>query len=95
LSLENAEVSTVPLVPYEQLTIGVPRETFPNERRVAISPTAVAQYTKQGFKVIVEQGAGLNARFTDQDYIDAGATIKSTKDVYNTSDIILKVGIDD
>ncbi|EDO29891.1 predicted protein [Nematostella vectensis] len=62
-----------------------------NERRVAISPEAVKNYTKQGFKVVIEEGAGLDAKFMDADYVAAGAQIKSVKDVYNTSDIILKV----
>lgn len=50
--------SCVPLV-------GVPRESAPGERRVALSPAAVATLIKQGFKsVVVEKGAGENAQFT-------------------------------
>jgi NAD(P) transhydrogenase len=73
------------------MTIGVPRETFKNERRVALSPAAVSQFTKQGFNVVIEEGAGVGARFLDEDYINAGAKMKSLKDVYNSSDIIMKV----
>jgi len=76
--------------PYSNLTIGVPKETFENELRVSQTPTTVGQLIKQGFKVVVEQGAGNGAKFTDQDYINAGAQIKSQADIYNT-DIVLKV----
>ena len=60
------------------MTIGVPRETEADETRVAVSPTSVAQYKKQGFAVLVEAGAGAKAKFLDKDYADAGATIVPT-----------------
>lgn len=43
--------------------------------------------------MVIEEGAGVGARFLDEDYISAGAKIKSVKDVYNSSDIILKVHV--
>ena len=43
-------------IPYENVSIGVPKETFLGERRVAISPKAVQQLTKKGFKVFIESG---------------------------------------
>ncbi|PNH03388.1 NAD(P) transhydrogenase, mitochondrial, partial [Tetrabaena socialis] len=52
-------------IPYANLIVGVPRETAAGERRVALSPPAVASLIKQGFKsVVVEKGAGDNAHFT-------------------------------
>ena len=89
--IDNAEVSAVPMTPYDQMTIGVPKETFQSERRVALSPIAVTNLTKQGFNIVIEEGAGLAARFLDEDYISAGAKVKSLKDVYSSSDIIFKV----
>ncbi|KAI1171428.1 NAD(P) transhydrogenase mitochondrial precursor [Nemania sp. FL0916] len=79
-------------VPYANLTVGVPRETFANERRVAISPQNVALLKKKGFaKVIVERGAGLEADFLDEAYEKAGATLVGPGGVWGAADIVLKV----
>ena len=76
--------------PYSNLTIGVPKETFLNERRVAIVPATVQTLRKRGFNVNVEENAGLEAKFTNDDYAVAGATIKPAKDIFQ-SDFVLKV----
>uniref|UniRef100_A0A674AKZ2 proton-translocating NAD(P)(+) transhydrogenase n=1 Tax=Salmo trutta TaxID=8032 RepID=A0A674AKZ2_SALTR len=73
-----------------QLTVGVPKEIFQNERRVALSPAGVQALIKQGFNVVVESGAGEPSKFPDQHYIQAGATIKDVKDVL-ASDVLVKV----
>ncbi len=74
------------------LTIGIPREVFPGERRVATVPDIVAKLVKLGFSVSVETGAGTEANFFDADYTAAGATIASKPaDLYGKSDIIFKV----
>ncbi|KAJ8122488.1 hypothetical protein ONZ43_g1331 [Nemania bipapillata] len=79
-------------VSYANLTVGVPRETFANERRVAISPQNVALLKKKGFgKVIVERGAGVEADFLDEAYKNAGATIVEPGTVWGAADIVLKV----
>ncbi|KAF2973292.1 hypothetical protein GQX73_g335 [Xylaria multiplex] len=79
-------------VPYANLTVGVPRETFANERRVAISPQNVALLKKKGFgKVIIERGAGVEAGFPDEAYEKAGATIVDPGAVWGAADIVLKV----
>ncbi|RYC62249.1 hypothetical protein CHU98_g3966 [Xylaria longipes] len=79
-------------VPYANLTVGIPRETFANERRVAISPQNVALLRKKGFgKVIVERGAGVEADFLDEAYEKAGATIVEPGAVWGAADIVLKV----
>ena len=76
--------------PYKNLTIGIPKERFPNERRVAVHPAAVATLTKKGYNVSVEDGAGAEAKFTNKDYEEAGAKIKPQKDAFQ-ADIVLKV----
>jgi len=69
----------------------VPKETFENECRVALTPAGVASLRKAGFKgVIVESGAGAAANFSDAQYEAAGATIGSAKDAFG-QDIVLKV----
>ncbi|MGH0152274.1 UNVERIFIED_CONTAM: hypothetical protein FKN15_075607 [Acipenser sinensis] len=83
--------STVnPGIPYKQLTVGVPKEIFQNEKRVALSPVGVQALIKQGFNVVVESGAGESSKFSDEHYIQAGATIKGTKDVL-ASDLVVKL----
>ncbi|KAK7091447.1 NAD(P) transhydrogenase, mitochondrial-like [Littorina saxatilis] len=77
-------------IPYEKLTIGVPKEIAHNERRVALSPAAVANLVKKGFAVNIEGGAGEEAKFKNEDYEAAGAIIKGEQDTFH-SDIILKV----
>ncbi|XP_035245889.1 NAD(P) transhydrogenase, mitochondrial [Anguilla anguilla] len=79
-----------PGIPYKQLTVGVPREVFQNELRVALSPAGVEALIKQGFNVVVESGAGDAAKFSDDHYARAGATIKGTEDVL-ASDVLVKV----
>ncbi|KAI0009057.1 NAD(P) transhydrogenase mitochondrial precursor [Xylariaceae sp. FL0662B] len=81
-----------PFTPYSGLTVGVPRETFANERRVAITPQNVALLKKKGFgKVIVERGAGAQADFLDEAYESAGAILVDAGAVWGQADIVLKV----
>uniref|UniRef100_A0A665VEB0 proton-translocating NAD(P)(+) transhydrogenase n=1 Tax=Echeneis naucrates TaxID=173247 RepID=A0A665VEB0_ECHNA len=77
-------------ISYKQLTVGVPKEIFQNERRVALSPAGVQALIKQGFNVVVESGAGEPSKFADEQYTQAGATIKDVKDVL-ASDLLVKV----
>ncbi|KUJ11434.1 PNTB-domain-containing protein [Mollisia scopiformis] len=85
-------VPPVKLTPYSDLTIGVVREIYPNERRVAITPQNAALLLKKGFKrVLVERGAGAEAQFPDQAYEKAGVTLGDSKSVFAESDILLKV----
>lgn len=79
-------------IPYSNLTIGVVREVYPNERRVAITPQNAALLLKKGFKrVLVERGAGAEAQFPDQAYEKAGVTLGDGNSVFAESDILLKV----
>lgn len=68
------------------------RETYPNERRVAITPQNAALLLKRGFaRVLVERGAGVEAQFTDEAYKNVGVTITDRKTIWSESDILLKV----
>ncbi len=74
------------------LTIGVPRETFPGEKRVATVPEIVEKLVKLGFAVSVESGAGDAANFTDDAYAAAGATVVGgAAALWSSVDIIFKV----
>lgn len=82
-----------PSTPFSDLVVGVPREVFPGERRVAITPANVALLLKKGYgKVVVERGAGSAAEFHDDAYENAGATLVDQADgVWSAADIVLKV----
>ncbi|MDR7151717.1 NAD(P) transhydrogenase subunit alpha [Hydrogenophaga palleronii] len=72
--------------------IGVPREIFPGEKRVATVPDVVSKLVKLGFAVVVETGAGNLADLSDDAYREAGASIAgSTAELWNSSDIVFKV----
>ena len=72
-----------------QLFIGVPKETSYQEKRICLSPDAVAAITAHGHRVMIESGAGKWARFSDKDYSNAGAEItKDTKKVFSCPTIL-------
>jgi NAD(P) transhydrogenase subunit alpha len=74
------------------LTIGVPRETFAGEKRVAAVPEVVGKLIKLGFGVRIESGAGAAANFSDEAYQAAGAQIASSAaDLYAGSDMVFRV----
>ncbi len=74
------------------MRIGVPKEVHSGEQRVATTPEVVPQLQKLGFEVAIESGAGAQANFSDSAYEGVGATvIGSARELYETSDIILKV----
>src|SRR5437016_10299203 len=60
------------------MIVGVPRESFPGERRVALVPAAVPNLTKTGLQVVVEAGAGASAGYPDADYAAKGARLSPT-----------------
>ena len=72
------------------MIIGIPKETVSGENRVASSPTAVTALRKLGFEVQVQKSSGTKASFTDQEFLDTGATVVTKKNVWQ-SDIIFKV----
>ena len=77
--------------PYSNLTVGVPKENFPLEKRVAASPESVERLIKPGFSVLVENGAGVNSFFSNADYEKAGAKVVSAEEVWKSSDIVMKL----
>ena len=68
----------------------VPRESFPNERRVAIVPASVPSLLKAGLEVVVEAGAGSQAGYLDGQYVEKGARIAGREEVF-AADILLQV----
>ena len=74
------------------LTIGIPREIYPGEKRVAAVPDVVEKWRKLGFAVAIESGAGALANFADDTYIAAGATVAdNAAALFAQADLILKV----
>src|SRR6266550_3002766 len=72
--------------------IGVPKEVFPGEKRVATVPDVVARLAKIGFGVIVQAGAGEGATIGDEAYAAAGAkVVADAAAVWSGADIIFKV----
>ena len=75
------------------MRIGVPKETAPGERRVALVPESAKKLIQVGYEVAVESGAGATAGYPDAGYRDAGATVETDPaTVLGSADIILKVG---
>jgi alanine dehydrogenase len=74
------------------MIIGVPREIKIQEYRVALTPEGVTEFTKNGHTVLIESDAGLGSSITNDDYIHAGAQIRSTAEqVWQESEMIMKV----
>jgi len=74
------------------VVIAIPKEVLPGENRVSIVPDVVSKLIKKGFTINVEQGAGMNAGFTDEKYTEAGATVlTSLEELYSSAEIVLKV----
>ena len=74
------------------MIIGVPKESYPGERRVALVPAVVPNLSKAGFKVVVEAGAGIEAGYADEQYAEKGATLaQSRAEVFANAEIIVQV----
>eukprot|EP00824_Muranothrix_gubernata_P021414 TRINITY_DN460_c0_g1_i2.p1 TRINITY_DN460_c0_g1~~TRINITY_DN460_c0_g1_i2.p1 ORF type:complete len:1087 (-),score=264.33 TRINITY_DN460_c0_g1_i2:222-3125(-) len=72
--------------------IGIVKEVTPRERRVAITPGLVKRFRKQGFEVLVESGAGVGCKFSDETYKLEGATIvPSAREVWGQADVVAKI----
>src|SRR5205085_5070033 len=61
-------------IPFAAMRLGVPKETAPGERRVALVPETVGRLAGAGFEVAVERGAGAVAAFPDEAFAEAGAS---------------------
>lgn len=75
----------------DELFIGIPKETHFEEKRICLTPNAVAALTSNGHRIVVESGAGDRTNYTDSQYSEAGAKISyNPNDVY-ACNIILKI----
>ncbi len=74
------------------MKIGAPKETFDGENRVAMTPNSALMLQKLGYDCVIESGAGMAARFSDQDYKDAGVeVVKTATALWKAADIVAKV----
>ncbi len=74
------------------MIIGVPKEIYPEERRVALVPRSVEALKKKGFEVLVESGAGIHADYGNPKFEEVGAEIVAdVKELWSRSDIVVKV----
>ena len=73
------------------MIVGVPKESYPGERRVALVPGVLASLAKAGLEVMVETGAGESAGYTDSEYLDKGAKLASRQEIFARADIIVQV----
>lgn len=74
------------------MIVGVPKETFPGERRVALVPMVIPNLKKIGLDVIIQAGAGLASGYRDTDFQEKGATlVPSRADVFQQADIVTQV----
>ena len=74
-----------------QLFIGIPKETHLQEKRICLTPDAVAALTNHGHRIVLESGAGEGSNYTDNEYSEAGAKISYSPEEVFGCNIILKV----
>jgi NAD(P) transhydrogenase subunit alpha len=72
------------------MRVCVPKEIKSGEKRVALVPDIISKLTKAGLEVVIESGAGVASEYSDKQFTDAGAQIKSG-DVFANSDVVLSV----
>ena len=74
------------------MVIGVPKETYPGERRVGLVPMIIPALAKAGFEVVIESNAGLQAGYPDRQYTEKGAKIAASRTaLFEQADILLQV----
>jgi len=75
-----------------QMIIGVPSEVKNNEFRVGLTPSSVKTIVKHGHSVYIQNNAGFNVGFSNDDYINAGAKILDTAaEIYSHAELVIKV----
>jgi H+-translocating NAD(P) transhydrogenase subunit alpha len=73
------------------MIVGVPKEIYPNERRVALIPAVIPNLKKSGLDVVVEASAGIGAGYPDAEYADKGARLIANRaEIFQTADIIVQ-----
>src|SRR3954451_17363622 len=78
-------------VGFGAVRVGVAKEIKPDEYRVALTPAGALELVKQGHEVIVETTAGVGSAFADDQYAAVGARVASVDEVWEASDLLLKV----
>src|SRR6516165_4774031 len=74
------------------MVVGVPKESFPGERRVALVPVVIPSLTKAGWEVVVEAGAGVEAGYPNKSYEEKGAKILGTRaEVFKAAEVVVQV----
>lgn len=73
------------------ITVGVPAEVKPDERRVALTPAGARELVSRGHRVIVERAAGAGSGFPDEDYRSVGAEVADVDRVFGEAELIVKV----
>ena len=74
------------------MKIGVPTEIKAQESRVGLTPISVQELTNHGHEVIIQDNAGFEAGFTNEDYLEAGAKIiKTPQEIFKKAELIVKV----
>src|SRR6202140_5242155 len=72
--------------------IGVPKESYPGERRVALVPAVIPNLIKAGFEIAIEKGAGVEAGYPDALYVEKGAKILPDRAaIFAAADIVVQV----
>ncbi len=73
------------------MIVGVPRESYPKERRVALVPAVVPTLKKAGLDVLIEKGAGLQAGYPDAEYVEKGARVAASREeIFQTAEIVVQ-----
>jgi len=73
------------------MIVGVPKEIYPNERRVALVPAVIPNLKKAGMEVVIEAGAGIQAGYPDADYAEKGARLAASRaEVFQSADIVVQ-----
>ncbi len=75
----------------QQMFIGIPKETYFQERRICLTPDAVQSMVSHGHRILMEVGAGVGSQYTDKEYADAGAEITNDTAKVFSCPILLKV----
>jgi len=74
------------------MRIGIPSEIKNNENRVAITPAGVHELVRRGHEVLIQAGAGVGSRISDEQFVAAGASLAATADeVWAAAELLLKV----
>ena len=73
------------------MIVGVPKESYPGERRVALVPAVLPALAKAGLQVVIEESAGLSAGYPDAEYSEKGARVVSSRSEVFSADIVAQV----